>query len=127
MNWRKACIWTSWTLVPMAALLVAYGSPLGWLYGIAAVTAFGYHWFDQRRFYTFDHVLAWACIAANCWLAWRTHDWRATTAGALAVGLALVSYYDAHADRQEYDRHHTYWHLWCGLAGRCLARGYVGS
>ena len=125
MNWRKACIWTSWTLLPMAVLLLAHGSPLGWLYTASAAVAFGYHWYEQRRFYALDHVLAWACIAANLWLAWQTHNMAVTVSGVFAVGLALVSYTDAHTRLREYDEHHTYWHLWCGIAGWCLAWGYT--
>lgn len=120
----------------MAMLLFAHGSTLGWLYATAAATAFGYHWFEQRRFYVLDHTLAWVCIAANFWLAWRTHDAQATFAGVFAVGLALINYRYARNPpasfgllenaSEHYDKYHTAWHVWCGVAGWFLAQGYVG-
>ena len=125
--WRHWCIWSSWALLPMAALLLFHESLWGWLYLNAATTAFVYHWFEQKRFYLLDHALAWACIAANFWLAWNTHDVAATVAGVCAVGLALISYRNSHAEPMHYDRHHTVWHVWCGVAGWCLAQGYVGK
>lgn len=125
MNWRNACIWSSWSLLPMAALLLLGGSLLGWLYAASAAVAFGYHWSEQRRFYALDHALAWVCIAANCWLAWHTRDWQSTLFGVAGVVAALQSYFDAHDSPADYDYHHTRWHLWCGIAGCMLARGYL--
>lgn len=125
MNWRNACIWTSWALLPMSVLLIAHGSSLGWLYGTAAAVAHNYHWSEQQRFYRLDHALAWLCIGANCWLAWFTHNLWATIAGVFAVLLAVQAYRRAHVHPAGYDEHHTVWHIWCGLAGWCLAWGYV--
>lgn len=109
----------------MAVLLLAHGSLLGWLYTASAAVAFGYHWYEQRRFYALDHVLAWACIAANFWLAWQTKNWLDTLAGAASVLVAIDAYTDAHEEPAKYDFHHTRWHLWCGIAGWRLARGYT--
>lgn len=120
----------------MAVLLIAHDSVLGWLYAAAATSAFGYHWFEQQRFSKLDHSLAWACIASNFWLAWHTRSLLTTLAGAAAVVRALVSYTEAHhpppdygllpqAASDHYDEHHTYWHLWCGIAGWLLAWGHT--
>lgn len=121
MNWRLACIWSSWTLLPMVAILASKGSLLALLYAVASVVAFAYHWHEQRRWSLPDHGLAWACIATNLWLAWHC-PWQAVVAAAAAVGLALLHYAEAH--RRQYDRHHTHWHIWCGIAGVLLAGGY---
>jgi hypothetical protein len=123
VNWRSACIWSSWALLPMTAILAAKGSLLAALYGLAAAVAFAYHWCEQKRWSAADHALAWACIGANCWLAWRS-PWEPVAVALLAIAHALVSYRKAH--QGDYDRHHTHWHLWCGLAGVLLAAGYKG-
>lgn len=125
-GWRTACIWSSLALVPMAVLLLVHGSLLGLLYAASAAASVAYHWHEQRRFYTLDHVLAWAAIGANFWLAWHTQDWRNTLVGVVGVLAALVAYVDAHTRPHAYDYFHTRWHLWCGLAGFMLATGYVG-
>ena len=123
--WRRACILTSWSLLPMYLLLMLNGSPLGIVYLAAAAAAFAYHLYEERRFAKLDHALAWTCIASNCWLAFNTHDLRATLTGVAAILVAIFCYLAAHMERQHYDRHHTYWHLWCGFAGWMLAQGYV--
>lgn len=109
---------------------------MGWLYLTAALAAFGYHWYDQRRFVTVDHALAWGCIVANFWLAWHTRSLLATLLGVGGVLCALGSYSASHrpppdygllpqAAIDHYDQHHTVWHLWCGVAGWLLAWGYT--
>ena len=121
MNWRRACIWSSWTLLPMAAILAYKGSMLAVLYALSSVVAFAYHWHAQKKWSLSDHVLAWACIVANFWLAWHC-PWHAVAVASLAIVNALVHYAEAH--RQQYDRFHTHWHIWCGIAGVVLAGGY---
>lgn len=119
-----ACIWSSWSLLPMAGVLLASGSLLGLLYAASAAAAFAYHWHGERRYRRLDHALAWASIAANCWLAVKSAQWHLTLLGVLFVLLAIDRYYRAHEG--DYHRHHTVWHLWCGAAGMCLALGYGG-
>lgn len=124
-GWRMACIWSSVALLPMSVLLLAHGSLLGLLYAASAAAAFAYHLYDEQRFSRVDHALAWAAIGANFWLAANTRDWQATLVGAGCVLLALKCYSKAKADPARYCEHHTYWHLFCGLAGVLLAQGYV--
>ena len=121
MGWRRACVWSSWTLLPMAAILAAKGSTLAALYGLASVVAFAYHWHEQKRWRFTDHAFAWACIAANVWLAWHC-PWQTVAVAMVAIVKALVYYAEAH--RRHYDRFHTHWHVWCGIAGLLLASGY---
>lgn len=121
MNWRRACIWSSWTLLPMVAILAYKGSSLALLYLFSAVVAFAYHWCNQKRWSFSDHTLAWACIAANFWLAAHC-PWQAVVVATVAIANALLHYVEAH--RRHYDRFHTHWHVWCGIAGVVLAGGY---
>ena len=125
MEWRTACIWSSLALLPMTVMLLAHGSLLGLLYAASAAASVLYHWHHEQRFYALDHVLAWAAIGANCWMAWRTCCWQDTLGGAVFVLMALVQYASAHVHRERYDEHHTYWHLLCGAAGIMLAKGYL--
>lgn len=104
----------------MVAVLAARASPLALLYGAATLAALAYHWHDQQRWVRTDHVLAWACIASNLWLAWHCR-WYIVAAAVVAIIGALQQYTAAH--REQYDRHHTWWHAWCGVAGVLLAAG----
>lgn len=122
MTWRTACIVTPLLLLPMAAVLALAGSLLCVLYASSAVVAVLYHLHDQRRYSAADHTLAWACIGANCWLLWYCQDWRLGFSAVCCILLALERYCQAH--QHDYDRHHTIWHWWCGLAGLLLALGY---
>ena len=122
MNWRRACIWSSWTLLPMAAVLALKGSLRALLYATASVVAFAYHWHEQHRWSLADHGLAWACIAANLWLAGHC-PWQAVVAASFAVSIALLHYAEAH--KRQYDKYHTHWHIWCGITGVLLAGGYT--
>lgn len=126
MTWRDACVWSSWALLPMVAVLFGAGSDLGALYLLSAAVSHAYHATAEVFFVRADHGLAWAAIVANFWLAWHTRDWRLTAGGVAFVLVALAFYWLAHADdRADYDRQHTFWHLCCGAAGLLLALGYV--
>jgi hypothetical protein len=107
----------------MAAVLAVKGSPLAWLYAAASCVAFLYHVHRERAFVAADHALAWACIAANLWLAWHGESALVTVTATAVIGLALHQYREAH--RGDYDMHHTVWHWWCGLAGLLLASNYT--
>lgn len=125
---RAVCIWTSWALLPMVAVLAAKGSWLWPLYLASATVAFLYHWHDERRYRVLDHVLAWASIAANVWLALHTVDWRFVLSASFFILLAIERYFAAHeGDEWDYCQHHTVWHLWCGMGGLMLALGYGGD
>ena len=124
MSWRAACIWSSWALLPMVAILASKGSDLAFLYGAASAVAFAYHWTAEQQWRGTDHALAWACILANCWLAWHGEIYTVAVA-LIAIGKALVAYRESHSSKRDcYDEYHTYWHFWCGVAGFLLAKGY---
>lgn len=118
-------VWSSWALLPMVAVLAWRGSLLWVLYAAAAVTAFLYHWHREQKFVLLDHLLAWACIVANLWLAGNAFDWRYPVSAIVCIVFAIDRYYAAHSgDDADYCRHHTVWHLWCGAGGLLLALGY---
>lgn len=128
MWWRAVCIWTSWALLPMVAVLAWKGSWLWPLYLASATVAFAYHWYRETRFRTLDHVLAWFAIAANVWLALHASHWQHVLSAGIFILLAVEQYFAAHdGDELDYCQHHTLWHLWCGMGGLMLALGYGGD
>lgn len=125
MTWRCACIWSSLLLLPMAILLGLAGSKLGMIYAASAFASFAYHASKEESFVITDHVLAWISIAVNFWLAVNTQKWEYTFAGFVFVLKAIDSYVKAKDNnRQDYEYHHSMWHLWCGTAGVMLVLGY---
>jgi hypothetical protein len=109
----------------MAIMLGIAGSKLGIIYGMSALVSFAYHNSKEEHFVITDHVLAWTSIAANFWLAFHTQNWKYTLAGAVLVLKAIDSYSKArHDNRRNYDYNHTFWHIWCGMAGVFLVLGY---
>jgi hypothetical protein len=107
-----------------ALILLYHDHALGFVYLASAIAAFVYHYTDEQAFGRVDHTLAWAGIAANCWLAWWTRNYHLTLISIAPILLALTFYYRAKA--QNYDKNHTIWHVLCGIAGTGLAIGYVG-
>jgi len=130
MNWRCACIWSSWLFLPMAIMLAVSGSRLGIVYAASAFASYLYHKSKEDEFVFTDHFLAWISIGVNFWLAYHTESWIMTVIGALFVLKALDSYelaknrQNIRARHDNYEMHHTMWHIWCGIAGIFLVLGY---
>jgi hypothetical protein len=124
MNWREACIFTSWVFAIPALILLYHDCLLGLVYLASAIAAFVYHDTDEQEFVQIDHALAWAGIAANCWLAWWSKDNHLTLVSIALILLALEFYHKAKA--HNYEKNHTIWHLLCGAAGTGLAVAYLG-
>ena len=130
MNWRCACIWSSWLFLPMAIMLGLAGSKLGIIYAASAFASYLYHRSKEEEYVFTDHFLAWVSIGVNFWLALNTESWIMTGMGAIFVIKALDSYEMAKNRERKfvktdnYEHHHTMWHFWCGVAGVFLVLGY---
>jgi len=128
MNFRKACVWSAWALLPMVVVLLRGGSWLGLVYLAAAAVSYRYHQTNETQLVDLDHVMAYTAICANGYLTWHSQSWPWTAAGCAGIGLALWFYFLAHLDeKRRYDKWHTHWHLATGAAGLCLALGYTGG
>ena len=119
-------VWSSLAMVPATWLLLFGGAPIvAAIYLSSLVVTLCYHVSMERRFVRLDHALAYSVIGANCWMSFWSRDATWTVAGILCVLVALSFYRRAKVSRRVYDRWHTLWHLACGVAGWCFARGYL--
>ncbi len=116
-------------MLPAGLLLLVGGSwfakLMGAVYVASMLSAMAYHWHLERRFVGLDHALAWAVIGCNSIMCLETtkHAW--SLGGIVLVAVALDFYRQARRG-EHYDAWHSLWHLTCGAAGWCFARGYLG-
>lgn len=122
---RMLSIFSTLALLPATRMLLEKGSVCGWVYLMSFMVTLAYHASSEKEFRRTDHVLAYAVIAANTWMAWATKAPLVTVMGIGFVLLALVAYFDARLHPARYDRSHAVWHVLSGAAGYCFALGYA--
>ncbi len=83
-----------------------------------------YHASVETRWRRTDHILAYAVIGSNTWMAMNARTYVFPMIGILFVCLALVAYSDAKANPLRYDVSHALWHVLSGIAGFVFAFGY---
>lgn len=113
-------------MLPAAVLLALHGAVFtSMVYAASAVVATLYHWHHEARFVETDQALAWAVIATNAVLCLESGDIRWSSAGIVAVLVALVCFRLARTRPLAYVRWHSLWHGMSGLACFCFAKGFL--